>query len=409
MKSLYKNIATMVAGTGLSQLLAIAVAPILTRVFTPEDFGLLAVYGAIVSIISIIASGRYEMAVMIPEEEAKAWDLIKAALLITGCTTVAVGLIVVGIHFSGYKISFIERLGYIKFLIPVGVFLTATFNVLTVWGTRISRYKRIAGSKLIQTTSNSGTAIATGFGKISGGLILGQLVGLTSAIIMMLRTRFKGEASGASFKDTIKAYKDYPAKSGASGVFGLLGHQLPVLLLGELFLDGVLGLYSLVMKVMNLPLNMLGKSISQVYFQEVSARIRGKQDVKRYVYKFTGQLFLLITPPMAVIFVWGPELFSFVFGSEWAEAGMIAGYFSIYYIFRFVYFSQSTIFSAMRKLGVEIYMNAAFLLLQISSVLVGHYVLESYKWAFLMMAVSGFAVYLVYLSLVLRAAKALDK
>ncbi len=394
----------MVAGTGLSQLLAIAVAPILTRVFTPEDFGLLAVYSAIVSIISIIASGRYEMAVMIPDSEAKAWDLIKAALFITACSTVLVALGIAVIHFAGFRISFVDRLGHMKFLIPIGVFLTAAFNVLTIWGTRVTKYKMLAGSKLIQTTTNSGTAIATGFGSISGGLILGQVFGLFAAILTLIGTRFKGESTGTSLRETFKAYQDYPVKSGASGVFGLLGHQVPVILLGEFFMDSVLGLYSLVMKVMNLPLNMLGKSISQVYFQEVSDRIRAGNDVKSYVYKFTGQLFLIITPPMAVVFIWGPELFSFVFGEEWKEAGTIAGYFSVYYMFRFVYFSQSTIFSAMRRLGVEIYMNAVFVVLQIVSVLTGHFILESYEWAFLMMAVSGFGVYFVYLYLVLRAA-----
>ncbi|MBF4218060.1 lipopolysaccharide biosynthesis protein, partial [Vibrio anguillarum] len=81
-KSFSKNVLTLMTGTGIAQAIPIAIIPILTRMFSPEDFGLLALYAACVSILGVVATGRYEIAIMLPKDDEDARLLLQLSMLV---------------------------------------------------------------------------------------------------------------------------------------------------------------------------------------------------------------------------------------------------------------------------------------------------------------------------------------
>ena len=70
-----RNTLTLVSGNTLAQLIPLLAEPVLTRLFPPEDFGLLALFISISSLFAIVATGRYELAVMLPSKDEDAVNL----------------------------------------------------------------------------------------------------------------------------------------------------------------------------------------------------------------------------------------------------------------------------------------------------------------------------------------------
>ena len=59
----------LVTGTTLAQIISVLASPLVTRLYGPEAYGLLALFNLITSIIGVIACMRYELAIMLPKIE----------------------------------------------------------------------------------------------------------------------------------------------------------------------------------------------------------------------------------------------------------------------------------------------------------------------------------------------------
>ena len=169
-----RNVLTLMTGTTIAQAIPIAISPILTRIYTPEDFGVLALYISLVSIFSVIATLRYELAIMQPRQNDDAAALVVLSVVITSGISL---FLLVGILVFNEKIQALfgnDEIGAWLFLCPVSVFLTGLYQALNYWNTRKKQYKKIASSKISQGVSASATQV--GFG--GGGLQVGCCGGI---------------------------------------------------------------------------------------------------------------------------------------------------------------------------------------------------------------------------------------
>ena len=78
-----RNVLTLMTGTTIAQAIPIAISPILTRIYAPEDFGMFALYMSVASIISVIATGRYELAIMLPKKDEDAVNIVALSIIIS--------------------------------------------------------------------------------------------------------------------------------------------------------------------------------------------------------------------------------------------------------------------------------------------------------------------------------------
>lgn len=404
----FKNVFTLIKGTTIAQGLTILISPILSRIYTPEEFGVFALYASIVGIIGVIATGRYELAIVIAKSDEEANALVKLSLKIA--LIISLILLVLSLFLADYFAEVLKapEIKNWLYIVPISVFLLAFYNTVNLLFTRSKSFKHLSNARVIQSTSTG--AFNLGLGFISNGalgLVLGQFIGQLASVIYLFKSKGFSFANFRKTKEKVsKKYAHFPLKNGLSGFLNIMANQLPVLLLTSLFGTAVIGFYSLVLKVLNLPMSLIGKSFSQVYYQKIAEmqKNNGKGEYA-FVKNTTIKLFALGAVPTLILFLFGEQLFSFVYGNEWAFSGQIASLFAFFYMIRFVYFAQSTYLIAKQKLGTELVLNIVLFSLQITSILIGYYVLNDAYLTFLIMAVSGGLSYLLFLLVVFNIAR----
>ena len=388
-----KNITLLLSGNIFGQLIPIIASVILTRLYSPDDFAVLAYFLIITSIISVIAGGRYELAIMLPEDEKKAKTLYVISLIFNVSISGIVALVCY-LFGSGFAALFNAEIliGYL-YLIPFSIFFVGLYQSANNYANRLSKYKLMSSTVICRSVFTSGSNIALGFAGFTNiGLIIGTLVGqFIGALILsinIIKELISDFPSTSMIKSTIIEYKDFPLKNGISMFFNLLANQIPILLIGYFFQNNtIVGWYALVLRVLNLPLMTIGKSVSQVFYQETNQSEKNNQ-LNLFIKTSKGLFVLIIIPAIILLFA-GPFLFKFIFGAEWEDAGIIAQIFILFYIVRFVFSSQSTLLISNKKLKTELLFNVVFFISQISCVILG-YKMGNYFYSFIFMSVAGF-------------------
>lgn len=341
--SLGKNITLIAGGTAFAQALGIIFSPIITRIYPPEQYGILTAYTAVLGLLAISASVDYQKAIPIADDEDKAISLLVLSFCFLLSSTL---LIVILLTFSGDYILDIlgsKALYSYKYLIPIGVFFTGTYNIVLQWGFRDRNYKVITRTKISQSIAANVTKVILGlmkFGPI--GLILGVIIGQSAGISSLASPVVKKKElfSAINFKSIIKVlkrYKNFPLYSAPSNYVYTAGNNIPVVLLTTLFGSAVTGFFGLANSIIKLPMNLIGNSVAQVFYSE-AANI-GKtnpQKIKRLSVKLIKKLALIALVPLITLLFFGPWLFSFVFGAQWYEAGVYARILSVMVYFHFI-------------------------------------------------------------------------
>jgi O-antigen/teichoic acid export membrane protein len=400
-----RNVLTLMTGTTIAQAIPIAISPILTRMYTPEDFGLLALFLALFSILSTIATGRYELAIMSPESDDEAKDIVFLSILVAIFVFFIATIL---IWFFGAEIAFFLGNSEIKnwlYFIPFTVLSFGVYQSIDYWLNRQKKYRGMSENKLIQVGSVSILKLIIGvFSK--SGLILGSICGWISSMFVVF-SRSKIKYSDFRLKESKKAllkYKDYPLFQAPSSVLNSIAAQSPVIFISRSFLDSTVGFFSLVLKTLNAPVALISKSIGQVYFQRVSEHANSSphlllSDVYSAAFKLSILSVLLFLP---VVF-FAPELFSVIFGSEWVEAGLYAQILVYSIAVKFVVGPLSTIFLAIGRIKVASMWQLAYFVVTISVlVLATSFEFEKFLWIYVF---SEIVMYLLYFLLIIHTTK----
>ena len=322
----------MVSATTIAQAIPIVVAPLLTRIYSPEEFGLFAIYIAITTIIGVFATGRYALAIMLPKEDASAANLMWLSIIIA-LTVALITLIVV--HFGANvlgSMAGLDELGEVIYLIPVSVFLLGLFQALNFWNNRRKEFRRLAFFRVTQGVSIGALQLLIGFlFYSSSGLIVGFVIGQALAMVALFAIVWSRDRvvsvninSQAMFSSAL-VYKKFPLFSTWGALFDSLAIQMPIFVLTRFFSTAVSGMFSLTFRILNLPISLIAGSLSQVLFQKiVEIREKNPTYLNAYILRIFFYLLVATLPFTAVVFFWGEELFSLVFGSQWDLAGRIA-------------------------------------------------------------------------------------
>lgn len=400
-------------GTGIAQAIPIAIIPILTRMFSPEDFGLLALYAACVSILGVVATGRYEIAIMLPKDDEDARLLLQLSMLVALFVSLLIS-IPISIwnaqiaHFLGN-----EDIAVWLYLVPVSVLFTGIYQALTYWNNRQKKFINTAVSRVNQSLFQGFAQTSLGFLQVSGGLICGQFIGIVSGSIYLLKkdrnykSLIRKSKINSIQKQGIKYHK-FPTY----GVWGALcdagAVQMPVILLTKFYSNSVTGMFSLTFRVLNMPTSIISSAIAQVLFQKVVEISQTEPEkLNLYIIKMFLLLFVIYLPAVPVLFIWGESLFSIIFGNEWSQAGVYAGYLVIAVAVRFAVSPLSAVLGLEQniKMGVlwqVLYLCTISVTLYFSSSLS----IEEFLIAFVVHEV---VLYLIYLFLILKGTKEIAK
>lgn len=233
-----KQVLTLATGTAAAQALTILAAPLLTRLYRPEDYGISALFGAVVGLSALLASGKYDLAILIPKEDAAATALVGACLMIT---SVVAGVLTVLLWFTCHPLA--AWLGdpllapWLQ-LVPLAVVLTNLGLVLTVWANRQQAYGALSNSRMAGALAGTAANIALGFaGWGAAGLVCGFLVVQLATLAVLWRPSailLRALRSGTSLlaiRAEAARFASFPKFSLGAELLNSLSNQLVVLLL----------------------------------------------------------------------------------------------------------------------------------------------------------------------------------
>ena len=285
------DVLKLVTGTTFAQLLGILVAPILTCLYGPEAFGILALFMSITGIVQVISCLRYELSIMLPQTDEEAANLLGVSLVsATLITVLTVLVIALGGHLFVNLLNAPELESYL-WLIPPMVLMSGYFLALNYWNSRTKHFGRLSIARVTNSVVAAGGKVGAGLSGFtnSGSLILANLTGASISTLTLggqiwrddrdlLRRGIKLDRMA----DGVKRYRKFPLINTWAGLLNVLSWQLPNFLLSAFFSTTVVGYYALGDRVLRLPMNLVGSAIAQVFYQRASeAKNEGKAECCR--------------------------------------------------------------------------------------------------------------------------------
>ncbi|MBD3843174.1 MAG: oligosaccharide flippase family protein [Campylobacterales bacterium] len=351
-------------GTTIAQAVPILIMPILTRLWSPEEFGVFATYMAFVAILGVISAGRLDMALMLPSKNEDAVRILIIGLALS----LTFVLLLYPIIFSFDKV--LPVWGFTvetwHYLVPLGVFLYASYAMMIAWHNRNKNYKLMSQSRVIQSTSISFSQAFIGLiAKFNFGLIFSDLIGRLLSIILIIRgtglLSLKLKMSKTKKIALLKRYRKFPLIEAPASFINVSSHQLPFIVLPIIFSPVIVGHYFLVFRVLMMPASLVGTAVLEVF------KNRAQEDFKRTgscrpIFIKTGlALFSIGVFPVVVLILFAPTLFSFVFGEEWREAGEYAQVLAPLALAQFVSAPLSYVLVFREKLFLDLKLQIVFL------------------------------------------------
>lgn len=376
------NVLTLTTGTALAQGLAVAATPILTRLYTPEDFGVLALFLSVTGIFSVVANWRYELAIVLPEADQDGLKVLAlAALIAMGMS----GLCLVLVAFFRRDIASLlnaPELAPWLWWAPLSLLLTGLFQGLTNWNIRKKQFRQQAVARVSQSVGMLGTQIGAGCavsGAGGSGLIIGTLAGqlvgtglLGDRVFRQQKHLALTHVSPAALWEQAVRYKKFPFLTNFAGLLNQTAYQVPMWLLALFYSPQAVGFYLLANRIGFLPASLIGKSVSQVFLERAA---REKNQTGRSIQAFKKTLLLLAllcVVPYIVLMTWGPPLFSLVFGEAWTQAGQFAAILAPLFLTKFIASPLSMINAVHEKQEVGLLWQVGLALLSVLSLIIAH-------------------------------------
>jgi O-antigen/teichoic acid export membrane protein len=322
---LTSSIGTLLAGTGFAQVLTIATLPVLTRLYSPESFGVLAFFGAGAMLAGLVVTGRYELAIPIVPEDEEARGLLRLATRIGLVASVVLGVVAVA-AFRDAPSETVRSLPWVA----ASLVLTSSYQPLSFWFTRRSRFRAVSVTRVLQSGGTALAQIAAGaMGFVSGQtLVLGAIVGQLLATFGLeisarretpLRDRILGRA-GESAATLAHRHRGFPQFTALAGFLQMGAEQAPLLVIPLVFGAALAGTYALPARLLAAAVSLLAGSAAQAFYPEAARRYRDGT-LASACHELQRTLLRWATVPIVVGAVVAPEAAALAFGPEWSDSG----------------------------------------------------------------------------------------
>ena len=402
--SFTNNVVMLIGGTGLGQVVALLASPILTRIYSPEDFGVLSVYVSVLTVLLVVSSLRYDLAIVLPTDDQSAFDLLVLSLGIVVVLAVLMGL--GSLVVEPWVVAWTDMPGADRWvwLLPLGFLGGGVVKALSCWAIRLKVFRPIALTKLNQSLGMVATQI--GIGLIHGGplgLLLGDAFGrMCSSVSLWVIAVRSGRRlfTPLRWRNLVAVaarYWRFPVLNSVSGLLNTLGLALPPILLAVFYGPQVAGWFALGQRVFGAPSALIGQSVAQVYFGEASQLRRSDPRALRALYRRTALQLFLLGLPLTILFVAaGPWLMVLVFGEVWRQSGVYLQIWAMTFLADFVVFPLSRTLIVMERQDLQLAWDTGRLVLTAGSLVVASALHFSHSEA---VGIYGLAMLLGYLAL----------
>ncbi|WP_193210334.1 oligosaccharide flippase family protein [Aliarcobacter butzleri] len=409
-----RNILTLMTGTTIAQAIPIAISPILTRIYTPEDFGIFALFIAVTSIFGSIASGRYELAIMLPKKDEDAVNIFVLGLIITCFITII--LFILMILFNDYLTKLLgnEEISFWLYFVPLTVFFTGLWNLLNYYNNRKKNYKDIANAIVVKSIVLVIFQLIVGLLKHGViGLIVGQIISQIIANFKLLKNIYTDKKlilsiSKLKIRALSRRYISFPKHNMIPSMLDNLTSQLIYIIIPKIFSLLVSGQFFLANRIVNLPVSLMSNSISQVYLQKISENKNKKIKNMDIFISTIKKLFIIALPIGIAGFFLSPNIFLFIFGKEWIISGEIAQYLFLIFLVTFCISPLSVSFIPSMDLKKSAYWQYLYFCTSTLFFLITLYLKLDLKTFLIFFVIHEYVLYGIYLYLIILTIRKMD-
>jgi O-antigen/teichoic acid export membrane protein len=404
----------MAGGASAGQGIVLAATPVVSRLFTPEEFGVLAVYVSIVSVLGVAGALRYELVIPIAPGDRDARTAVYVAFILA----FSIGFLLTGVLWLfPWLLEMVGAgalLGF-RLMIPAGVLSIAMYAIAMHWALRESNYDAIASTQLAKGGVEGVGQILLGFipGVGAVGLISGYVAGRAAGFARLLRT-FLGSEQQHLNKSPVQAaylnvrrYWRVPVIATPSALINTAGFAMVPLLLSGLFGTATAGYYAVAYRIVVGPAGVIGKAVSHTFIASVSELLRSgaASGVAVQLRSAVRRLAILGLPPLIALLAVAEPAFALVLGDRWAVAGAYAQILSIAAFFQFIVSPVSQVLHLMQRHGLQLAWDAMRLVAVVVPVAIVYLNGGDALAAILVLSVASAASYGVLLIIVWRVCR----
>lgn len=328
-----RHVVTLVTGSAMAQLLLVVAMPVVARLYRPADIGIQALFFGAVAMLSIVAAGRYPLAIVQAADDREAAAVAKLSLVLVGGSTLVVS--VLAAVTGPWMLRWAGRPELVPYLwcLPIALMLSATNQIFSFWTIRQKKFHLQSVARV--AASGAMVAVQIVLGLVAqggaGSLILGLAMGHAAAGLVYAahswrhdRGCFFSGLDGLELRAVAWRYRKFPMYSLPGNLLNEAVSDVPTFLITGYFGAAVTGFFSMARKALGMPVTLISDAVSQVAHQRIAAARNAGQPGFIIVIKVFCFLAVLISVPMLVLFLWAPELFIWILGPGWAESGRFA-------------------------------------------------------------------------------------
>lgn len=326
-----RNVGKLLSANVIAQAIGILVYPILTRMYSPEDFGLLNLFMSIGSVLVLLSTSEYQSAILLPSEEKEAAGISRVALYVLGLW---IFVITVSLPFARNIAQLFDApalASYYWILIPY-VAALGGWAIYNAWLMRRRNFGRISAYQMDQSGTGVVTKLLFGWlGWLRSGLIISSVLAPIIALgtsILRSRDAFRElwQPCEEFPIELANRYRRFPLYSMPRSLVNTLSGNLPALLLTPYFGLTQLGFFAMAITLAFRPISMITSSIYQVLFERVAQKVRERQSVWKTLSKRWLQMAVTVIPVMVLLAFVMPWLVRFLLGAGWEQTAILIQY-----------------------------------------------------------------------------------
>jgi O-antigen/teichoic acid export membrane protein len=407
-----KNVLNVSFFTILAQIIGLLALPIITRIYSPYDFGLYSFFVTVISIVGIFATSKFDQAILVSDKDQIKKSLLFIIFLISSFISFFTIVVLVFLDYTNlYTLDVSSKFEFF-FLIFLSIIFYANSLSLNFWHNSNGRFTLMGSASLMRSASAAIVKIFIGsyllylgFGLIYG-FVFSQGIFLCILIIayymkdydqhssfkFKLRSRYSLE----TLKETIIRYKDFPKFALPTDFILTLSLQAPILLTGPIFGGTILGYFALSRTVLGLPAQVLGGSVKTVFQKEAAAQYNKYASCESIFKKTLFSMTAIVFLPCILTILFAEPVFVLIFGEEWKIAGEFCQILAPLYFIRMIAKPLTFMFQISNHLKFDMKLMNMFLVFSIIAFSVGTY-LDSPTITFILISSLHSLGYLIYL------------
>jgi O-antigen/teichoic acid export membrane protein len=406
----FKNFILLLSGTILAQFITVVFSPVLSRQYSPTEFGIFAAYSSTISIVSVICCGRYELSIILPDEISKAFRLVNLCVIMSFAVSIISIPIVSIIYFS----SSLSNSDYI-IILPLVIIVSALNISLIYFHNKIQNFKFNSISKVIQsgTVGVISFLVSVYFKKY--GLIIGALIGQFACTIYLF-IRLPGQFKRNIFDindfylkvNLAKEFIHFPKFTLIPSFLNMFSSQSINYFLILSYGSFAAGNYFFASKMILLPASLISGSFTDIFFQKVVER-KAKQE-KIYPFLISNLIYLLLIASFFFVMFYflAPVLFDEIFGEKWIAAGKLCSIIAFSMFVRLVISPLTMIFTALDKVKIGARWQYVYFITFNISLLLLFWNKVPFMSAIKFLTIFDLFIYIIALFFITKVAKSFD-